>query len=74
MNRTKMVPYSIIGIDFGTSATVVKIKNYYDGMSKGDSQSLTIGGSPTIPTQVFIRNDGQYFYGGEVESEVQAGS
>ena len=65
--------YSIIGIDFGTSTTVVTVKNYHDSMQRKECQPLIVDGSASIPTQVFIREDGVYFFGKEVDSELQAG-
>lgn len=64
-----MNDYSIIGIDYGTSATVVKVKNYYDGMQESSCESLCIDGSYTIPTVVFERADGKCFFGQEAISE-----
>lgn len=60
--------YSIIGIDFGTSTTVVKVKNYFDGMKGNECQPLMIGNSTVVPTLIF-ENDQRMYFGREAESE-----
>ncbi|MCC8104173.1 MAG: Hsp70 family protein [Clostridiales bacterium] len=52
-----MAAERIIGIDFGTSTTVIRVKCYQDGKSLGDSERLdtkeaVFGGSPTVPTAI----------------------
>ena len=66
--------YSIIGIDFGTSATVVNVKNYYDGMQENECHTLSFNGHHLLPTVIFERNDGRVFYGYEAIAEQEAGS
>jgi molecular chaperone DnaK (HSP70) len=66
--------YSIIGIDFGTSATVVKVKNYAEGIPESHCESLVVNGSHTIPTLIFERNDSTLFFGQEAIREQNAGT
>ena len=61
--------YSIVGIDFGTSATVVKVKNYYEGDEKNDCHSLVVNGEHTIPTLVFEHPDGTFHFAKEALRE-----
>lgn len=67
--------YSIIGIDFGTSTTVVNVKNYYEGMQENECHTLSINGHPLLPTVIFERiDDGRMFYGFDAISERDNGS
>ena len=69
-----MGTYSIIGIDFGTSTTVMTVKNYYPGMNRNDCHPIIVQKMPSIPTLVFEREDGACFFGKDVDSEILAGS
>jgi len=59
--------YTIVGIDFGTSTTVVKVANYSGGEVK-EYHSLQFNGSNTLPTLVFEAGDGRLYFGHEAES------
>jgi len=68
-----MSDYTIIGIDFGTSTTVVKLKNYGDGMEPGNFHSVQFNNSNSLPTLVFEPVDGgRPFFGYEAEIEYDA--
>lgn len=69
-----MEDYSIIGIDFGTSATVVNVKNYYEGMQENECHTLSFNGHHMLPTVIFERNDGRLFFGFEAIAEQESGS
>jgi len=62
-----------VGIDFGTSTTVVKIQNDTKNI-KCPVESLTFNGHPTVPTLVFLRpseaeaGKTNYYFGYEAEA------
>lgn len=62
---------TIIGIDFGNSSTVIKIKNYSHGSNDNTScESLQVDGHSAIPTLIFKReDDGRVFFGRKAEIE-----
>ena len=58
----------IIGIDFGTSTSVIRVKRYQDGQPVGDPlevKQVTFDmGSSMVPTLVQKRNSGETVYFG----------
>jgi molecular chaperone DnaK (HSP70) len=66
--------YTIAGIDFGTSTTVVKVKNYFEGMNPKDCQFVMFGTSPYLPTLVFEDADSRLYIGYEAETQVKSGA
>ena len=69
-----MEPYSLIGIDFATSTTVVKVKNYYDGMAYRDYETLTFDHNAVLPTLVFEDDRGNLYFGYDAESRATTGT
>lgn len=66
----------VIGIDFGTSASVIKVKTYIDGKPVNDrvfTEYVLFGGSVTVPTLVFESDEGGFLFGHEVNSIAEKG-
>lgn len=60
----------IIGIDFGTSTSMIKVKTYKDGRSINDkvlADYIEFNNNSTVPTLVFETSDGGYACGYEAE-------
>lgn len=61
---------TIIGIDFGTSSTVIKIKNYFPLIEDPNCESLQVDGHSVIPSLIFKReDDGHVYFGRKAEIE-----
>lgn len=70
-----MEKFTMVGIDFGTSSTVIAVKNYHEhstDMQISYVKSDKDDGTTIIPTVAFLRKrDGKYFYGQEAQTEAQ---
>lgn len=68
-----MKEYCIVGIDFGTSSTVVAVKSYPATTETAINFVLSaVDGTKIIPTMVFQRaSDQKYYYGLEAEKEAR---
>jgi hypothetical protein len=64
----------IIGIDFGTSTSVVCYKDYADGHQNGGSEPkhVEFEGSNSVPTLVFVTDKGQKFYGPRAKMKAES--
>jgi molecular chaperone DnaK (HSP70) len=61
----------VLGIDFGTSTSVIKVKTYKDGGPLGArdlAEYVRFGGGSTTPTLIFNAKDGRAFFGAEAEN------
>lgn len=66
----------VIGIDFGTSTSVIKVKTYRDGKPVNDrlfTEYVLFDGNVTVPTLVFESNSGNFLCGHEVNSRAEKG-
>ena len=66
----------IIGIDFGTSTSVVRVKTYKDNKplrEKREADYVRFNNRNTVPTLLYEAADGKYFYGYEAENAAVKG-
>jgi len=67
----------IVGIDFGTSTSLIKVKTYKDGESMNDrvlADYIEFSNNSTVPSLVFETLDGQYYCGYEAEHAAVKGT
>jgi molecular chaperone DnaK (HSP70) len=69
-----MKEHTIVGIDFGTSTTVVKVKNYGKEMNLRDFHSLQFNNSNCLPTLVFEDENGRLHFGYDAWTEISSGT
>jgi len=69
-----MEQYSLIGIDFATSTTVVKVKNYHNEMNPKDYETLTFDHNFVLPSLIFEDDKKNLYFGYDAESRVAAGT
>jgi molecular chaperone DnaK (HSP70) len=66
--------YTVVGIDFGTSTTVVKMTNYGDRMDPENYHSLQFNRSNCLPTLIFEADeDGRLYFGCDAAAQVSGG-
>ena len=68
-----MGDYTVIGIDFGTSTTVVKTKNYGEGVDLDNWKDVQFNNSNSLPTLIFeAGEDGRLSYGYQAEIDYES--
>ena len=71
-----MATERVIGIDFGTSTSVVRIKTYKDGKAIDDKRAadyVRFNNRNTVPTLIYETTDGKFFIGHEAENAAVKG-
>ena len=67
----------IIGIDFGTSTSAIKVKSYQDGKPIGNAVAVDhvhFNGKATVPTLIFRTKDGAVLMGYAAENSSERGT
>lgn len=66
----------ILGIDFGTSSSIVKVKTYKDGEPLGAKEhveSIRFDAAPYCPTLIYKADEGSLFFGHRAENAAVRG-
>lgn len=59
----------IIGIDFGTSTSVIRVRRYENGRPAGDVKEVKFGNNSLVPTLIQRVQDGEPYYGYDAQKK-----